>query len=191
METISDLKSRLHLLWWIPTITGILSIALGVWCFCSPATSLPIFAIFFACILMLAGIMNLGYAISNRKNNTNWGWSLAMSLVELICGIWLYTMPVAQLTVVFVYAIGFWLIFVAINSICESATLARYGWGWSILMILLLIATLVFAFYFLSDPLLGMEAGWLWIGISFITFGIYRLCLSYKLGAINRKIKGN
>ena len=189
MGTISELKGRLHKLWWIPLLTGLLSIALGIWCFCSPQTSLPIFAIFFAAILVVAGVMNISYAISNRSVGTNWGWSLALAILELICGIWLYTMPTPQLTMVFVYAVGFWLIFASINSICESLTLARFGWGWTIFMLILLIVSIIFGFMFITDPLLGLEAGWLWIGISFITFGIYRLSLSFLLNSINGKVK--
>lgn len=187
MDTVSELKGCMHRMWWIPLLTGVLSIALGVWCFCSPMTSLPVFAIFFACILFVAGVMNLSYAISNRRVNTNWGWSLAMGILELICGVWLYTMPVPRLTVVFVYAVGFWLIFAAINSICEAFTLARYGWGWTLLMVLLLAVTILFAFWFVSDPILGLEAGWLWVGISFITFGCYRIGLAFMLNSINAK----
>lgn len=189
MGTISELKGRIHRLWWIPILTGLLSVALGVWCFCSPQTSLPVFAIFFACILVVAGIMNLCYAFSNRSVNTNWGWSLALAIIELICGLWLYFMPLAQMTVVFVYAVGFWLIFAAINSICESATMSRFGWGWTVFMMVLLVATIFFGFYFITDPLLGLEAGWLWIGISFITFGVYRLCLAFLLNSINKKVR--
>lgn len=189
MGTISEIKSGLHRMWWIPLITGLLSIALGVWCFFSPQTSLPIFAIFFACIMIVAGAMNLGYAFSNRKQNNNWGWALALGLLELICGVWLYTMPTGTLTVVFVYAVGFWLIFSAINAICESAYMSRHGWGWTLWMILLLILTIVFAFYFISDPILGLEAGWLWIGISFITFGVYRMSLAFMLNKVNARNK--
>ncbi|MCM1005298.1 MAG: DUF308 domain-containing protein [Prevotella sp.] len=189
MGTISELKGRLHRLWWIPLLTGLLSIALGVWCFCSPQTSLPIFAICFSVILVVAGVLNLSYALTNRAVNTNWGWSLALGILELICGIWLYCMPTFQLTAVFVYAVGFWLIFAAINSISESLTLARFGWGWSVFMVILLVVTIIFGFFFITDPLFGMEAGWLWIGISFITFGIYRLSLAFMLNSINTKVK--
>ena len=189
MKTISDVKGSAHRLWWIPLITGILSIALGVWCFCSPGTSLPIFAIFFACILIVAGVMNFCYAISNRRLNTNWGWSLALGLLELICGLWLYFLPVPQLTFIFVYAVGFWLIFASINAICEAATMARFS-GWrAVWMIILLIVTLIFTFYFLADPLLGLEAGWLWLGISFIAFGCSRMALGFWLTSINSKNK--
>lgn len=191
MGTISEFKGRLHKIWWIPLLTGLLSIALGIWCFCSPQTSLPIFAIFFACILVVAGVMNACYAISNRSLGTNWGWALALAILELICGIWLYTMPTPQLTIVFVYAVGFWLIFAAINSICESMALARFGWGWTVFMVILLVLTIIFGFIFITDPIFGLEAGWLWIGISFITFGIYRMTLAFMLNSINGKIRNS
>lgn len=185
MNTVPKLERRIHRLWWIPLLTGVMSIALGFWSFCSPQTSLPVFAVFFACIMMVAGVMNISYAISNRRAGTNWGWSLAMGILELGGGIWLYTMPLPQLTAVFVFAVGFWLIFASVNSICEAFTFSGHGWGWTLLMILLLMATVLFAIWFVSDPLLGLEAGWLWIGLAFITFGCYRIGLSLKLRSVD------
>ena len=187
MNSVSEFRVTVNRYWWIPLFTGLLCIALGVWSFCSPLTSLPVFAVFFSCILVVAGIMNLSYAISNRRRNNNWGWSLAMSILELVCGVWLYFLPLPVLTTVFVYAVGFWLIFAAINSVCEAFTLSRHGWGWTILNIVLLAATIVFSFWFVTDPIMGLEAGWLWIGISFITFGCYRIGLAFMLKSINKR----
>lgn len=87
----------------------------------------------------------------------------------------------------FCLCVGFWLIFAAINSVCEAFILSRHGWGWTILNIVLLAATIVFAFWFVTDPIMGLEAGWLWIGISFITFGCYRIGLAFMLKSINKR----
>lgn len=57
---------------------------------------------------------------------------------------------------------------------------------WVTWMIVMLIITFVLAVMFLSSPLAGGIAVWLWLGISFITFGVYRLILSARIKTVNR-----
>ena len=49
--------------WWMPLITGLLSIAIGIWCLCSPDSSLPVLAYVFAGVVIAAGIVNLAFAL--------------------------------------------------------------------------------------------------------------------------------
>lgn len=181
MEAITNFENRVHRLWWVPLITGLIGIGLGIWCFLSPTTSLPVFAYAFAGILCFAGLLYLLYAFNNMRLRTNWGWSLAMGLIDLVCGIWLFTLPAAVLVTVFVYAIAIWILIVAINSICEATVMSGGNAFWTVWMVIMLIATIFFAIYFLSSPLLGGVAGWLWLGFSFIFYGAYRIALAFKI----------
>lgn len=174
--------------WWIPLITGILSVAIGIWCLCSPSSSLPVLAYAFAVCFGLAGVLNIVFGIVNTAPHSNWGWSLALGLLEIIVAIWLFMIPEAQLVTVFIFTIGIYLIVVTINAICEACVLSSYANDWTAWMIAFLAATLIFAAIFLAGPIAGGIAVWLYIGISFITFGIYRMLLSAKLRKINRRI---
>ena len=176
-------------LWWIPLITGLLAIAVGIWCLCSPESSLPVLAYVFAAAFCATGVLNLAYGIVNTQPHSSWGWSLALGLIEIICGIWLFMMPEAQLVTVFIFTIALYLIFVAINAICEAFVLAGYARDWLALMLVFLLATLVFAIIFLAGPIAGGIAVWLYIGISFITFGCYRILLALKLRKLNHQIR--
>ncbi len=171
----------LHKIWWVPLITGLIAIGLGVWCFCSPETSLAVFAYVFAGALIFAGILNFCYSISNRRLHTNWGWSLVLGLLEVICGAWLFAMPAETLAVSFAYAAGIWLLVVAINSLGEVSYFSRNNVAWTIWMVLLLIASIVFVIYFLFNPLFGGLVGWMWIGFSLLFFGVWRIALALKL----------
>lgn len=162
-------------------ITGLLSIAIGIWCLCSPDSSLPVLAYVFAGIVIAAGIVNVIFAGANSRIMPGWGWALALGLIEVICGIWLYTLPESMLIVTFIYTIGVYLIFVTINAICESCMLYTYSSGMTGWLLALLLVTLAFAVIFLAGPVVGGVAVWLYIGISFITFGCYRIALSAKL----------
>ena len=175
--------------WWIPLITGLIAIGLGIWCLCAPASSLPVLAYAFAWLVCLAGLFNVVFAIANNRFYPGWGWSLALGIFELICGIWLLCMPEMVLIPTFIFTIGIYLIVVCINAICESFVVASYANDWMVWILVLLLATLVFAAIFMAGPVTGGIAVWLWIGISLITFGCYRIMLAAKLKKINRKIR--
>lgn len=171
--------------WWVPLITGILSIAIGIWCFCNPVESLTVLAYFFAACLCASGLLNLFYSLSNLRG---YGWisMMAIGLLEIICGGWMFFLPAAVLTTVFVYAVGIYLIFVCICSISEACSLMSYSSTWVAWLVGFLLATLVFAVIFLAGPIVGGIAAWLYIGLSFIFFGIYRIILSAQIRKINK-----
>lgn len=176
-------------MWWVPLVTGLIAIAFGVWCFLSPETSLSFFAYLFAIGIIVAGFLNLCYACFNSKLRSNWGWSLALGILEIICGVWMLTLNLDALAVAFAYAAGIWVLFAAINGICEAAFFSRYSGAWAVWMILLLVATIFFGIYFLTDPLFGGIAGWMWIGISLLCFGVWRIALAFKIRSINSHIR--
>lgn len=175
--------------WWVPLLTGLLAIGIGIWCLCSPTSSLPILAYAMAACFCFAGGFNTAFSVLNVKNHPGWGWSLALGILELIMGIWLLSMPVGLLTETFIYAVGIYIIFVVINSIAEVTSVYRGASSWVGWLIGLLLITLVFAVVFISGPLFGGMVVWLWIGISFILFGCYRVSISMVIRKINHKIR--
>lgn len=90
MET---LKFGITRYWWIPMLTGVIALGLGIWCLCSPVTSVPVMAYIFAALICIAGIFNLAFAAFNHRIAPNWGWSLALGLLDLVAGIWMLTLP--------------------------------------------------------------------------------------------------
>lgn len=176
--------------WWIPMLTGIIAVALGIWCLCSPVTSIPVLAYIFAALICLAGVFNLTYAFVNRMGAPNWGWALALGLLDLLAGIWMFTLPEEELAVTFIIVLGIWLICVAINAICETFVLSSGSAVWAVISIILLIATIWFAVMFLSSPMTMAVAGWIYLGISLITFGVFRISISCRVKKINRLSDG-
>lgn len=174
--------------WWIPMLTGLLSIAIGIWCICNPIESLNVLAIAFSIILCGAGFFNLVFAFSNARRFPSWGWSLGLGIVELICGIWMLCLPEPTLIATFIYIIGFFLIFATINAICDACTLYGYANEWFGWIMAVLLLTLLFAIIFIAGPIGGGVAVWLYIGLSFISFGIYRLIIGAKIRRLNKLI---
>ncbi len=189
MERNYVFKGGLTKYWWIPLITGLLAIGIGVWCLCSPVDSLLSLAYAFAIIMCGAGAFNLIFGFSNMKRFPSWGWSIGLGVLELICGIWMLCLAPAVLTVVFVYIVGIYLICAVINAICDSCTFYGYSSDWFGWILAILLITLVFAIVFMAGPIGGGIAVWLYIGISFIAFGIYRLILAAKIRKVNRSIR--
>lgn len=179
-------KGEIAKYWWIPLLTGILAVAIGVWCLCSPASSLPVMAYAMAILFVVVGIFNGIFAIVNREFTNGWGWPLALGIIELLLGIWLLSLPINVLTSTFIFAIGIYLIFAAVNAICELCTVYSGAFSWIGWLIAMLIIVIMFSFIFLAGPIAGGIAVWLWIGISFIFFGVYRITLSLAIRKLNR-----
>lgn len=179
-------RSGLTRFWWVPLLTGIVSIAFGIWCFCAPAESMIVLAYVFAGLMCAAALLNFIYAFANSGYDSGWGWSLALGILELFCGVWMFALPQPVLVDTFIFIVGIWIIVAAINSICEACVLSAVSPAWIIWMVLLLLATIVFSVIFLSNPIVGGVAVWLWIGISLITFGIVRVCFAFKARQLNK-----
>lgn len=170
--------------WWIPIITGLLSIAIGVWCLLAPVESLPVLAYVFAAVMCASGAFNISFAAVNNKLYPGWGWALAMGLLEIVCGVWMFCLPLPVLTTVFIWVIGIYIVFACINAICDSFTSYGYSNDWFGWIVAILLVTLLFALIFMAGPVADGIAVWLYIGISFILFGLYRIILAAKLRRI-------
>lgn len=173
--------------WWISLITGILSIAAGVCCFAVPADSLAILTWFFIVILIAGGIFNIVWAARNRKWNETWGWGLARGIMELLLGLWLLMLPLPAVTTSLIYLIGFLMLFNSITGICESCALAELsisGWGW---LLACNILSLICSFIFMAAPVYGGIFILVYIGLSFILYGIFRSVVAFKWRRFNKR----
>ena len=79
--------------WWIPLISGLLFFVFGIWTLCCPGESLEVLAYAFAIIFTLAGLFYIGFAAIASRWSSDWGWNLAIGILEVILGIWLLTLP--------------------------------------------------------------------------------------------------
>lgn len=176
--------------WWVPLISGLIFMGLGIWTLCCPVESLEVLAYVFAICFTLAGLFYIGFACAVSKWSSDWGWTLAIGILEVILGIWLLFLPAEQLTIAFMFLAGFWLLFAAINAVCESFAVSSGSVGWTIVSVLFLLLTIVFVVIFLSNPVVGGVAVWLWLGLSLISFGVYRIVVAGKLKTLGRVTDG-
>lgn len=112
----------------------------------------------------------IGFACSVAGWSSDWGWGLALGILETIAGIWL--------------------LFAAINAACESFIASAGSVGWTIVSVLFLILTIVFTVMFLSNPIAGGVVVWLWLGLSLICYGAFRMVLAFKLKTLGKVTDG-
>lgn len=183
------MNKKIFKYWWISLIVGVLSIITGICCFVTPVSAFAVMATFFIAILLVSGIFNTISAVTNRKWNDSWGWDLARGIIEILLGIWLFMLPLPLASTSLVYVFGFMMLFHSITGICESCELSKVpikGWGW---LLGCSILSLLCSFIFLITPIYGGIFILLFVGISFILYGIFRIILSFKLRKFNKMIE--
>lgn len=174
--------------WWLPLITGLVCIGLGVWSICCPSGALPILAMIFAIGLLVVGAVDLIWGIATSKHNPGWGWDLCLGILDVIAGIWMLTMNTQEMTLTFLYIIGIWLIFAAFNGLGQIFAISVYNPLATFLAALLLLGTLFFSFWIIFNPIaLGVTA-WMWIGIALCCYGVFRLAAAFKIKNLHDRI---
>ncbi|MFS4416437.1 HdeD family acid-resistance protein [Maribacter sp. 2307ULW6-5] len=174
--------------WWISPIIGALYIFAGFWVFRTPLASYISLSIIFSVLIFVSGIMEIAFAISNRKEIPGWGWYLTGGILDLIIGILLISNPVMTMAIL-PYFVGFWLLFrgiMAIGVSIQSSTLGMPNWGW---LLASGIATLIFAFLVLANPLFGGLSIVYMTAFAFIFMGVFRIFLGFDLKKIHKAIK--
>lgn len=172
--------------WYLLLILGVVFIAMGIWVFLTPLSSLIALSIFFVVTFFISGVFEIIYAISNRKTIDNWGWNLTGGIIDLLIGILLVAHPGTSV-VFLIFYVGFALIFRSIMTIGWSVQLSRMGirnWGW---VLSLGVLGLVFSFLLLWNPALTGLAIIVYLGVAFVMIGIGQIILSFRLKQLNKK----
>lgn len=166
--------------WYLLLLVGIVFIATGIYSFTSPVEAYLTLALFLGFAFLLSGVSEVVFALANRKEIDNWGWTLISALVTLIAGLILVSHPgITMLTIPII--VGFALMFKSISAIGQSIDLKNYnasGWGY---MLATGVLGTIFSIFILWHPFVGGLAVTVWIGITFLVIGIFFVFLSLKL----------
>ena len=96
-------------------------------------------------------------------------------------------LPLPAVTTSLIYLIGFLMLFNSITGICESCALAELsisGWGW---LLACNILSLICSFIFMAAPVYGGIFILVYIGLSFILYGIFRSVVAFKWRRFNKR----
>jgi uncharacterized membrane protein HdeD (DUF308 family) len=60
--------------WWISLLMGVLFLFAGFWVFRTPMESYLTLSIVFSAFILVTGIFEIVFALSNRNEMQSWGW---------------------------------------------------------------------------------------------------------------------
>ena len=172
--------------WYLPLILGIVLILMGLWVFGTPVLSYIALSTIFAVTFFVTGILEIIYAVQNRNQLDQWGWSLAGGILDLILGLLLMSqVEVSMLILAFV--VGFGVLFrsaFAIGHAIESKKRKLGNWG---VLLVLGILGLIFSFIMIWNPLFAGLTIVFYTGMAFIMVGIFQIVLSLGLGKLKKR----
>lgn len=185
-STISEIRTDIKN-WWVLLLIGILFIGIGILVFANPFESYVSLAGFFAASMMVSGLFQKWFAISNNNELEGWGWQLALGIMEFTIGLVLIFNLDFTIAILPFY-VGFWLLFKSFALIGFSFELKSHkvmNWWYFIVFGLLLT---ILSWLIILNPLFGGMTIVIWTGIALIVAGIAYILLSLKLKKVKRKI---
>ena len=83
-------------------------------------------SILFSVSMLVSGLLEISFAVSNRRRVSSWGWYLAGGIIDMILGFYLIAYPLLSMEVI-PFIIAFWLMFRGFSSVGYAMDLKRYG----------------------------------------------------------------
>ena len=171
--------------WYLHLIIGLIFIAVGIWAFTSPIQSYAALTIVFSISFLVSGMMEVFFAISNKKVLENWGWTLALGVFTALIGAMLVSNPAISALTLPIY-VGFMLMLHSFWAIGSAFDLKDYGVKrWRASLILGVLGVL-FAALLIIRPVIGGITIVVWTGLALIASGTFNLFLSNKMRKIHK-----
>lgn len=169
--------------WWISLLIGIIAVIIGFICMFTPFATFAAITFLFILSFFVGGISEIIFAVANKNTINNWGWTLAIGVIDLLFAIFLLAnLDIAPLMLC--YFIAFWILLQSIWGIgmafdLHSAKIS--GWGWVLaLSILSVFASIIILF---QPAIAGLFTAYI-ISFGFIFYGILRIFLAFKLKSL-------
>ena len=186
MKTIFDELKQEVKNWWISLILGILYVVVALSLMFFPLNGYAALSILFSISMLVSGLLEISFAVSNRRRVSSWGWYLAGGIIDMILGFYLIAYPLLSMEVI-PFIIAFWLMFRGFSSAGYAMDLKRYGtkdWGWYIAFgILAIICSLII----LWQPAVGAIYAVYMISFAFLIIGFFRIMLSFELKSLHKR----
>jgi uncharacterized membrane protein HdeD (DUF308 family) len=186
-EAIKSVKDTIKH-WYLPLILGILFIIVGVWAIITPASTYLSLALLFSVTFFVAGILEIIYSISYRKQLDGWGWSLASGILNFILGLLLILYPQISIITLPLF-VGFVVLYHSMMAIAWSIELKKYGvsnWGW---LLFTGILGVILSFFLIWNPLFAGLTVAVFTGVALITIGIFHIHFSIELKNLKKTFK--
>lgn len=186
METVFNEIKHSVKHWWTSLLLGIVYVIVALWLMFSPVNSYIALSIIFSISMLVSGILEITFAIGNRKGIPSWGWYIVGGLIDLVLGFYLIAYPTVSMEVI-PFIIAFWMMFRGFSATGYAIDLKRYGtrdWGWYMAFGILAI---VCSFIILWQPTIGALYAVYMISFTFLIIGLFRIMLSFELKNLHKR----
>jgi len=181
---ISSIKNSISN-WRVVFLVGLIFSATGLLVLIRPHEAMVSLATLLGISLILAGVVEIFFALSNRAIGARAGWPLALGIITTLIGIFFIGIP--SFTVLFMtLALSVIVILRSMTAISFSLDVRLLGGKYWWVYMLLSVIGIFFSFALLLSHLLQESLVNEWTGLSLLTVGVYNTFLGMRL----RKLKG-
>jgi uncharacterized membrane protein HdeD (DUF308 family) len=168
--------------WWVPVIRGVAAIAFGIIAFAYPGLTVAMLVLFFGAWVLVDGVFRVVGAIGHRASDPEWGFHLIIGILGIIIGFLTFHAPQITALALVIY-IAAWALMIGATEIALAIKLRREIKGeW--FLILMGLASILFAVMLLWNPIPGALAlVWL-IGSYAIVFGVLAIIFGFRLRSL-------
>ena len=168
--------------WWVPVIRGIAAIVFGVIAFTHPVMAAATLVLFFGAWVLVDGIFRVAGAIGHHASDPDWGFDLIIGILGIIIGFLTFHAPRITALALVIY-IAAWAFMIGATEIALAIKLRREIKGeW--FLILMGLASIVFAALLLWNPLAG-AAALIWIMAWYaVIFGVLAIIFGFRLRSL-------
>ncbi|WP_345234291.1 HdeD family acid-resistance protein [Olivibacter ginsenosidimutans] len=169
--------------WWLFTLIGILLLIAGFYTLSNPLSSYLGLSLFFGGLILVNGIMEFSFALSNRHQTHQWGWTLAAGILDTILGLILLVYPGLSMSIL-PFIVGFYILLLGASLTSyafQLKNLATRNWGWVLIGGIL---TILLALSMIFNPVIGVATIIGWTSFAFIVGGLFNIIFSFQLKRI-------
>jgi uncharacterized membrane protein HdeD (DUF308 family) len=168
--------------WWVPVIRGIAAIVFGIIAFVYPGLTIATLVLFFGAWILIDGIFRIVGAIGHRASDPDWGWQLVVGLLGIIVGLLTFHAPQITALALVIY-IAAWALMIGASEIALAVKMRREIKGeW--FLILMGLASIVFAVLLLWNPIVGAAAVIWLIAWYAVVLGILAIFFGFRLRSL-------
>lgn len=166
--------------WWIFLLMGIILLVLGIYIFGHPIDALVSLALYIGISLLVTGIFQVALSLSTRKTSENWGWRLAMGIIDILFALVLLSSP-GITAAVLPFVVGFWTMVFGTMMIADAFQVKKSGESVWWLGVLGGILTILLGYFIASNLMAGTITITFWMGFGFLVAGIINISKSFRL----------
>jgi len=160
-------------------IRGIAAIAFGTVAFAYPGLTVATLVLFFGAWVLIDGIFRVVGAIGHHGSDPDWGWHLVIGILGIIVGLLTFHAPQVTALALVIY-IAAWALMIGATEIAFAIKMRQEIKGeW--FLILMGLASIVFAVLLLWNPVAGAAAVIWLIAWYAIILGVLAIFFGFRL----------